>query len=632
VLGRLALVLGVAGGVATGAGSARADDVAPMWMRAELAGTSARLVAHFEFDVEGGMHEELMAPELPTDGIVTGAVVSANGVTRRLALEPADVAAQQIEEVFHGEAGEDEPWVVRIATSGRVVVLDLGAPTSSHVALDLEVESPTCFFHDQRFVEIPFAWADQHDRALGDTGKQDAFATACGDAAAWHAFPDRALARRHPGGDRVGAITARLPLAREDLATVELAIAGELGVVPADLHTAIVVDASRSLTDHRARAQRAIVAAYLRAAPHGQVQVIGFARDAHALLPDWSDATAAAPAIDGALAALAPRNGSNLDAGLAEAATWLARVHGTRRIIVLTDELVPHRLETIDQTALARSLPDRTLVHVVALDNQDDVELVRADDALFAPLAAATFGMAVRAATNAQLAADATMLARPTSFDNVAISGTGWSQRDFPCAGSSVAEGTSCTWLASGAASAGRVVVAGDIWGRHVERVVELDRGEARTLARTLSARHAFADDEQAEIDRAAEAVNDAWALFVQWGGGDSYGDHPPSGFGIGLGGTSTSSHCGGFGVGHRNPLLDLRGQLAPVLARCGAPHAHVALDLELTRDEIVAVAATVSGDGATPALHDCLVEATWQTLLELPYITEHQDVHVDLR
>src|SRR5207248_10867476 len=120
--------------------------------------------------------------------------------------------------------------------------------------------------------------------------------------------------------------------------------ARELTDVPRDLHTAFVVDGSRSLLDEERAAQAAIIASYLEHAPHTLVQLIAYSRAAHALLPAWQSSESVGARIAAELHVIVPRNGSNLDAGLAEAGAWLARTSGTRRVVVFTDERLADRL------------------------------------------------------------------------------------------------------------------------------------------------------------------------------------------------------------------------------------------------------------------------------------------------
>ena len=234
----------------------------------------------------------------------------------------------------------------------------------------------------------------------------------------------RELAERPAGDQRIDGIAGRLPLDDRHIAHVELDLSREISEVPQDLYTAIVIDASRSLDDNEVEAQRAIVELYLREAPNSHVQLIAYARRARALLPGWTNASQALPRVDRELRALAGRNGSNIDVALGEAARWLSSVDGTRRIVVFSDELLAQRLLDASPLALRRGLSDDTLVHVVALANGTGA-LSRADDAVLAPLALATFGIAVRGGLDDDGNVDAKLLVRPIWLDHIKLHSAG---------------------------------------------------------------------------------------------------------------------------------------------------------------------------------------------------------------
>jgi len=98
------------------------------------------------------------------------------------------------------------------------------------------------------------------------------------------------------------------------------------------------------------------------------------------------NATSSRARVDRELRALLPRNGSNLDAGIAAAGEWLSRVEGTKRVIVFTDERLSDRLAGLDAASLASRLPPGTVVHVVGFDINDG-GLDRDDNVSFGSLA-----------------------------------------------------------------------------------------------------------------------------------------------------------------------------------------------------------------------------------------------------
>jgi hypothetical protein len=431
----------------------------------------------------------------------------------------------------------------------------------------------------------------------------------------------------------VAVVAQRLPLSTMDFARVEIDLARELADIPADLHTAIVVDGSRSVTAEQAEAQRAIAAAYLRAAPQGRVQLIAYARRAQALLPGWQNASSAAARVDRELRALESRNGSNVDAGLVAAGEWLSRVPGTHRVIVFTDERVGDRLASYDAAALKNLLPAGTLAHVVALESGDR-GLDHDDTVMFGALAVATEGIGVRGQVDANGEVDATLLARPIELEKIEVHAPGWdTQATFAeetceiANAPSLARGRSCTWWGQGTAVAGPVTITGMLWNSKLTRVVRPDPAGARTLARRLVAAAELPADVQREVELAAFALDSVWAMLATWGGKGGYSDAEEIGR-IGLGRFSTCGCDDGVGtIGHGTgsigtPRLDLRAQLAKAVAACQPGAASVKIDLETTLQEIVDVDVTIAH--GPPALHDCVVEGVWDTFLAIPNAPAH--------
>jgi hypothetical protein len=575
--------------------SAPADAAVPPQVTASLHGTTAHFALHVVAETNAATFPAASIQlALPVGGVVTAATVTIAGTHHPLALTPAGTA----NDTFYALGERDGPsqaWAVLLASAGESVSIDIAAPAHVAVAIDLEVEAATCFERDQRFVDVPKAWKLATAHAPAHCGAHDEMA--------WVAFAS-------PPPDHIGTIGGRLVLPTADIARVELDLARELADIPADLHTAIVIDASRSLTASDREEQRAIVAAYLQRVPHSSVQLVGYSRRGAPMLDGWTSNDS--PAIDRELRAMHLANGSNLDAGLAEAGAWLARTTGTKRVLVFTDERLPPRLRGDDGTGFASFVPPGTLVHVIALGRVRGV-LKRDDDVMFGGLAIATGGIGVLGAITAS--PDATLLVRPISVDDVAVKGEGWS--DLPvssdCTGSLPA-GTSCTWWGQGDASSGPITLTGKLWNRPVARIIRPDATRALSIARELSATSILEPSLQAEVERAALAANAAWSLFAQWGGDGGY----PGETGVGTLSGTASGHTSStivdtIGVAHVVPIIDLRPQLAGALARCGDVHASI--EIQLTRDEIV----DVRVDRATGAAQSCLEDAVWGTLVTVP-------------
>lgn len=616
------------------------DGVTPTTVRATLTGTTAHVSAQIAFDLDGaGVQVGALLIAMPATAVVTGGSAVVAGSRHRLYLEAADVASKRFDALTAKPyEGGERAWAFYLSGSPGTVQLDVLAAKAGHVVLDLALELPTCFHRDTRYIELPVSWvkhlaAGGHVTIGGDAAEeltQACDAASIGRDAAWIGFPVQHLARQRAGDARIGTVAGKLPLEGIQLARVEIDLARQLADVPRDLHTAIVIDHSRSMKPAELEAQRAIVAAYLRQAPLGHVQVIAYARKAEPLLAGWTIASHAAPSVDRAIRALPPRNGSNLDAALLEADAWLARVDGTKRILLFSDERLAERLSSVEPASLARLVPHGVLVHVVRpLDGGDTID--RDDDGALAPFAAATQGIEVTGGIGESGDRAATILVRPTSLDHLAISAPGWETMQADVEGRSCStqldEGLTCTWWGQANAAADTIVIDGLLWNTPFRRLVHADAAQARTLARILSVAQVLDGEVQEQVDRLAVAVNSVWSLFAQWGGSGGYEDLGGMGT-IGMGRFGSSSHDGigdtvGFTTGHI--ALDLRRQLQPALDGCRAGAARVDVMVETTDEEIVEVGV----DAPNPALQTCVAEALWDTTLRIPNAPLHATTRV---
>jgi hypothetical protein len=602
------------------------DGGRPNAVKLTLAGTTVRIKATFAFELDGpGVALGARTFAIPPNSVVTSGAAIVDGERHALRLEKAELADRAFDALtLKPGTRRSRAWAFVIDGSAGSVTVDVLAPKSAAIVIELTLDAPTCFSSDVRYLELPEAWlarvpathkkivATSNDigHTCADDGREDT---------RWVGFVSRELAKQRPGQRRVGAIAGRLALGSTHFARVEIDLARELTQVPGDLHTAIVLDHSRSMTTEELESQRAIVAAYLQAAPTGRVQVIGYTRRAQPLLPSWMVASHAAPQIDRLVRALPPRNGSNVDAALREAAKWLADVRGTKRILLFSDERLAERFDESGDT-LGQLIGADTLVHVVhPVAASNGIERNDDDQAPLPRLAKATQGIATFGSAADKGGVNATMLVRPISLDKLDVVAPGWEQvdslSDRACE-PILDEGLSCTWWGQGNGAAGPITITGLMWNIPFKRVVRADPTQARSLARALSVMQVLDVELQKQVDEAALAVNSMWSLFGQWGGSGGYED--VGGFGtIGTGSFSSSSHDRGFGTpgtGRGMPPLDLRGQLQPAIDRCGARDANVVIVVETTLTEIV----DVRVETADVTIASCVTEAVWDTTLGL--------------
>jgi hypothetical protein len=621
-------------------GVARADDEAererPTAVEVTLAGTHVQLRARFVLDIEGpavGLGAGSFA--LPRGAVVTAGAVTVEGTRHALALDKASTVDKAFDALTLKPAGNAQrAWAFVLQGGSGEVRLDTLAPRAAHGELELVLDAATCFYNDARFVALPASWWQRVRATQREAVRvpRDEIAAACGDdddSVQWLGFPARELANQPAGERRIGVLAGRLPLETTHFARVELELARELTSVPRDLHTVILIDHSRSMTADELDIQRAIVAAYLRGAPASRVQVIAYARTAEPLLPSWMIASHAGPQLDRVLRAQAPRNGSNVDAALAAAASWLGRVEGTKRIVLFSDERLAERLHDVER--LRALLADGTLVHLVhpqlgftTIERNDDAE------SPLVALAAGSQGLATFGAVDDAGNVDATVLLRPVGIDHLQIDAASWKTaenfQDERACGDSLREGHSCAWWGEGSGAAGPITITGLLWNKRITRVVRADPSQARALARVLSVMAVLDEQLQAQVEQLAVAVNATWSLFAQWGGGGGYED--VGGFGsMHVNGIGGSSHDVGIvdRIGQAFGPLDLRAQLAPAVARCTPGDARFTVAIETTLEEIV----DVEVQGAPPALAGCVAEAVWDLTLRIPGAPQHATTRV---
>jgi len=633
----------------------------PYWIHGRLEGATAKLVIRYRLRPVGPSSWNAFELSLPDGGVVTGAVVAGDGGTRRLELEPTERADARFGAVADAKPGRRRGWAVEVLPGAEKwlgMTALVAASRATVLTIDLEVDAPTCFHRDQRMVAIAPAWRPSIERSL------KVVADGCQPAPkeSWEAeeHPARAwIAWREPThevGPQIATRAERLDLAHGSIAHLEVALGNQLAAVPADLHTVFVVDISRSVESRELVTEAAIIKSYLAHAPATQVQVVLYARKPRALFPGWTTASAASATIARELANLTEQNGSNVDAGLVEAARWLAPIEGTRRVVLFSDDRLGDRVNGLKPEVLRAVLPARTLVHVVGIDEAVDTfawsggpepvhpTVERDDGSAFAQLALASEGFAAHGHTE-DGRADALVLVRPITLEKVSIAGGAWQEGDAPQLARAcpheradrefrkldLAEGDSCEWFGDGKGGLGAITLHGLLWNHPVERRIAPDPGEHLALARTLVGFQMRVDDSVAkEVSFAARAVDQAWSLIATWGGPDGYSDATSvsgvSGSYCGCDGPGGSGGGGFAGAPRISMLRSLDDQLAQAIATCHAD-ARVTIDLEFTLHEIVDV--VVAAPSA--ALRDCVTEAVWNAPVYLAKPVPHSTAHVVL-
>ena len=664
----MARILGVAMATSIGLMAATAaadsDDVATK--------VSVRLVeqrAHFVVEMADRRRDPHwtggFAVPLPVHGTMVGGRARANGETYLLKLEDQQSSEALLQDAESRAPSEHRLGAVVVSTAGQGPWVDALMPRGGPLSVSLDVESPTCFVDGDRFVAVPNTWRGHLTGAAIVAAVEVA---------------TRKLEVRCPGADAIGESgdvmwiefagvhgkgahdvalrAAQFVAGNSQIARVQLEMPEQFSTVPNELHTVLLFDRSRSISDDDSANQRRIATAYLDGTPIREAQAIVFARFAQVVSRGWLRGDALTKLLP-SLTSGELHNGSNFDEALHLAGTLLAALPtkqaGARRVIVFTDERMAARLAGTSPATLAALLPAGTLIQVVdLLGNQYDREILVRDDTQ--PLAAlakltggvAAFANAVDDDVKTVTATNASLLVRPHSIDFLHIADQGWSLLDqsrgdqcFPPLGppGDLREGEACAWTAAraeGFLPTGKVRIEGQVWGQAWSRLVDFGVAQDVTLARDLTAGNGddeFVDKEfTTALFAGAHAVNTEHALVARWGGKGGYSDVPISGI---------SGTCGcdsaptGSGFSHGGPALHasatskpLREQFAAAFESCPVANAKVHLTVEMTRDEIVEVAATV--DGGSALLPTCISEALWASAPWIPSAPEHDVLSFD--
>jgi len=623
----------------------------PYWMHGRLDGAMAKIGMRFRLDVHEGYHN-IFNLDLPDHGVVTAATITVDKQQHVLALDSTAHANDVFGAVTGADAGPHRQWAVQVSPGmvGIGISVSVAAPHDAQMVMDVSIETPACFHDDARYIAVPTSWRGSVDRTLKLVGEQAL--DPCTQRALdpdeyeggrlWIEMPTSEASQRPFGEQRISTSATRVDVQHGHFARVEVALAKQISHVPADLYTVFVIDASRSVSGAGLETQAQLILSYMKHAPQTQIQVVAYSRKARALLPGFMMASMATPRLERELATLQTANGSNVDVGLVEAASWLAHVDGTRRVVLISDQHLSDRVGGITAPALRDSLPKGTLVHVVALDNAQG-ELRRDDEIAFAHVAIDSEGAALRGRADDEGHIDALQLVRPIALEHVVVKTPLWKPLEIDRASSAcpvdgsadLAEGSGCVWWGDGDVNAGQntktnagIQLEGLLWNHKLTRTL-VPTESSRMLARMLTGFQTALGDAEKEIRLAARSVNEEWSLIATWGGSDGYADKEGYGMtGSGFGCTGGSSDIG-IGSGTAGMLVrqgSIADQITRATQKCHVA-GHVEVDLELTLDEIVDVGVSAS----SPTERTCVTEAVWDVPLALSSPKGHDRMRVVL-
>ena len=234
------------------------DSARPVAARAQLDGPTAKITVRYALDLSIGETDDKLP--IASRAIVTGAIIRTDGVDHRLALDAAVHASATFAAIGDASGGPHRAWAVNIYTleAGQTggIRLQLDAPRAARVLIDLEMSAPTCFVRDVRYLRVPETWKHvlsapvaTRDESAVNNSCVDADADFVNDKNVWLALPANELANKPFGDQRITTFGSRLALGAHDIARVEIDLSREISQVPPDLHTAIVIDGSRSVDE-----------------------------------------------------------------------------------------------------------------------------------------------------------------------------------------------------------------------------------------------------------------------------------------------------------------------------------------------------------------------------------------------
>lgn len=644
----------IALGVAALGGDAAADVIRSDDRGAELALARPRLTAELgdgvvhlamRYDVVNTSRfadRARIQLELPSGAVVVGLRQRSGDAWIAGRLEVAEAAEARF------AAYVDAPFV---AARGAALLTGGGGfhdlalsyvPPRGRVGIEYEAVVPACYAHGEWVAVVPrgelaptLAAPGGRVEAAADVAKRwgEPIDAACAAfATATDAAPDDlvvAWPTPRATGARLTALTLTLPgVAVHDL---EVAVAPRLAPAPVRPTVVFVLDASKSQGAAGVASQLAIVRGYLAHQPDARVEIVVARRVATRLFGALVPAATVPAALDARAAALTVGNGSHLERGLALAADVLAAARGPRRLVAFTDDRLRPALTDAELRAALARLPADAVAHVV-IPHDGTAEVWR-DRASHLTDAIAPWGGIVAAVGAAGDPAPLVELVRPIRLQDVAVGDEVIAEE--------LREGQGLRRLTLDAAAA---PVTAWIWGRQVAATSLAAPVDRIRVARLALATFADLDDAALRVLAGlAHATTRLTSLIadrptwqpgglpeVELGLSGTVGYSSMCGLPSMMGRFGTIGHGSGTGTGTAvapPPPPDLRALLAARIGGCtaalGARPWRLAVDVATTGDEVVDVAATVTGvdDAALVArVEGCAIEAGWDLDLDTSF------------
>ncbi len=427
----------------------------------------------------------------------------------------------------------------------------------------------------------------------------------------------------------LGGSFAAISVGKRAVLRARIEVAGKLSTVPKGAHVVVVLDTSRSLSEDLVQAEVASAQAYLSHFPDAKAQIVTFARTVTPLHTGWVGASQASK--DLGAAKLTRKNGSAVDLAWKEAATRLATApaDAPRRVLFLTDLRTK---AAITPETLGSFEAKQGLLHLAEVRTGAPT-LQRIDHGPWAKLPRVSGGLLWSASISADKAdakaqrATLEEWARPLRIDNVVVEGVGLPKAFTPP--SSLAEGEGFEETGLGTFATPAIEVRGELWSKSLKTVLSSSADEEkRAAALAFGASLSLTEPEMMVLALRGHAVSPVTSLLaiepgvrpstegLDW---DSVGD------GFGVGGIGLVGHGSGGGGGGSwfDPKAWLAEQTKKAFGKCGGGVQKGAVDVEVTRDEIVALRVTLDGASAGDPFAACVEEQMWAVELPPQFVAE---------
>ncbi len=444
----------------------------------------------------------------------------------------------------------------------------------------------------------------------------------------------QAMVRLSPGRIRTlhGRLGRVVASKKKQFLRMEVDTAPKLRPLPRYVSVVFVVDASISIGEEGIKDQLALAKAYLAHVPKAWFEVVLYRRFAKRLVGSFARARTFGAQVKTARkkGRLETGNGSALDKGLSLAARILRHRRGTRRIVMLSDNLLRPSWKNRYALRALRRAPRGTIAHVVMpkLDgDEDDPSTEKRDDKhRLSPLAAKNGGVLLHIKgpdepRHKDLVKVVLGLVRPIRIDNFRVLGLPKGHGlDLPDV---LKEGAGLREMVQLVSAPRRVTLVGRIWAKRYRKVIKMDKRFTRATAAFVFSHDMHGKLSNAEMMRVAKlgrAVSPVTSyLAIEPGVRPSRAGIDRSGgmggFGVGSGGAAG----GGFGLGGRGfaKFPTLNELMRPHVKRCVAKHKpavnwKVRLRFHSTYREIV----DVIPRSKRSKFVKCLAEGAWQIYL----------------